>query len=147
MTPPIGQLSPGTPCWPTFLGDCGGSGTYAPLYWLDVELRGRGTLEDLDRFLRAEWVDCCSHLSSFTISPLTYGQGYGDRSAAVALRRVLPDRGVRFLYEYDFGSTTRLTLRVIGWRQGSMGREPVRILARNQPPAWQCAVRTDSSRW
>ena len=122
-------------------------GRNAPMYWLDVQFPGRGTLEDLDRFLRAEWVECCDHLSSFTIGPLTYGDGYEARSTAVALRRALPDPGVRFEYEYDFGSTTHLTLRVIGWRQGSIGGEPVRILARNQPLAWKCTVCGEPAMW
>jgi hypothetical protein len=41
-------------------------------------------------------------------------------------------------YEYDFGSTTALTGELLGTRQGSLGRAPVRVLARNEPISWSC---------
>jgi hypothetical protein len=43
-------------------------GQYQPMYWLHVEIPARATLEDLDRFLRAVWLECCGHLSSFDIA-------------------------------------------------------------------------------
>lgn len=42
-------------------------------------------------------------------------------------------------YEYDFGSTTALTGELVGKRHGSIGREPVRLLARNEALVWPCA--------
>jgi hypothetical protein len=42
-------------------------------------------------------------------------------------------------YEYDFGSTTALTGAHVGERIGTIGRAPVRVLARNSPIAWSCA--------
>jgi hypothetical protein len=53
---------------------------------------------------------------------------------------VLRPDGHTFGYEYDFGSTTALTLRVVGTRDGVMGRSSLRLLARNDPPVWPCAV-------
>jgi hypothetical protein len=121
--------------------------THSPLYWLDIELSGERTLRHLDQFLRREWVECCGHLSSFSIPPYSYGDGYDDRSMAQTLKRVLPEPGVSFSYEYDFGSTTHLTLRVVDWRTGSVPKEPVRILARNEPPVWRCTVCGEPARW
>lgn len=67
---------------------------------------------------------------------------YADRrelamsaSADLAFR----SSGAKFRYEYDFGSTTSLTGHVLSGRHGSIGREPVRLLARNEPLAWACA--------
>jgi hypothetical protein len=65
--------------------------TYSPLYWLDIELPGERTLQHLDQFLRSEWLECCGHLSSFSILPHSYGDGDGDRSMDLALKRVLPE--------------------------------------------------------
>ncbi len=120
---------------------------YDPLYWLDLEIEADGTLEDLDLFLRAEWVECCGHLSAFEISGRYYGDGHGARSAKVRLDRVLPDTGVRFAYEYDFGSSTHLALRVVRRRTGPADDETIRILARNEPPVWPCAVCGQPATW
>ena len=51
--------------------------------------------------------------------------------------------GLAFHDEYDFGSTTELKLRVAGMRDGQIGRRPLRLLARNDPAAWQCAASED----
>jgi hypothetical protein len=42
-------------------------GAYAKEYWLDLELVGSASLEQLDKYLRAIWLECCGHLSKFTI--------------------------------------------------------------------------------
>jgi hypothetical protein len=46
--------------------------------------------------------------------------------------------GDTFHYEYDFGSTTELTLKVVAKRDGVMKRNAIRLLARNQPPDIRC---------
>jgi hypothetical protein len=48
--------------------------------------------------------------------------------------------GAKGTYDYDFGSTTRLTLKVTAAREGRIGRAAVRVLARNDPPAWTCGA-------
>jgi hypothetical protein len=48
-------------------------------------------------------------------------------------------KGVAFQYEYDFGSTTVLRGKVLGHREGSLGRNAVRVLARNTPLTLTCA--------
>jgi hypothetical protein len=47
---------------------------------------------------------------------------------------------MKFSYNYDFGSTTKLTLNVVSEREGKKSKEPVRLLARNDPPAIPCGV-------
>jgi hypothetical protein len=62
-----------------------------------------------------------------------------DRSLGVSLEKVLKV-GQKFRYEYDFGSTTELSLRVAGEREGVLTDEDdeVHVLARNLPPEYQC---------
>jgi hypothetical protein len=46
--------------------------------------------------------------------------------------------GVKLEYEYDFGSTTELLIRVLGER-ACLGPKPgIRLLARNEPPDIRC---------
>ena len=127
-----------------------------PAYWLDVEAKAEARLEALDSFLRRIWLECCGHLSVFTIGATQYfssgyelgGPVFGrfgrhrlvERSMNARLRDALPSVGERIDYEYDFGSTTNLQLKVIGERTGRPGRPAVRLLARNTPPVWPCAI-------
>ncbi|HLX39825.1 MAG TPA: hypothetical protein VKR42_04800 [Ktedonobacteraceae bacterium] len=226
-------------------------GTYAPDYWMHLEMPADLKLDDLDMFLRKTWVECCGHLSAFTINGVSYNS-YTDwfeeieedgvvsedgdrvesdgedenalsevpteqmvaelleileaefqaklsdlspdefesrlvnllesrsqiesgaplppeslaqiRALAPVLHMMLindieledleePTMGARlesvlklrqkFSYEYDFGSTTYLTLRVVGEREGVRPDEElhyasVQILARNEPPVFLC---------
>jgi hypothetical protein len=64
----------------------------------------------------------------------------GDESMDVALSEILKP-GLKFGHQYDFGSTTALALRVIAEYEGAPPgpkEEPVRILARNDPPDIRC---------
>jgi hypothetical protein len=45
---------------------------YSPIFWMDVEMKANSTLEELDGFLRGEWLECCGHLSDFDIDGITY---------------------------------------------------------------------------
>ncbi len=118
---------------------------YSPLFWLDLEIKADATLDDLDDFLRGIWLECCGHLSSFDIGGVSYtvsrGMGYdpGERSMRVKLGNVL-DAGTRFQHTYDFGTSTELKLRVANEREGRIGREPIRLLSRNDAPVWACEV-------
>ena len=47
-------------------------GRYNPQYWMHVELPASEPLETLDIFLRDMWVECCNHLSAFTIDGTSY---------------------------------------------------------------------------
>lgn len=41
-------------------------------YWLIVLIKETATLKELDQFIRDIWVECCDHLSSFTINGEEY---------------------------------------------------------------------------
>lgn len=120
-------------------------GQYNPDYWLHLEVPASATLFELDRFLRDIWLECCGHLSMFQIQ----GQNFmvqvfddwwamDDRDMNVALDEVLTP-GLKFLYEYDFGSSTNLALKVVSDREGApRPDDPVELLARNEPPDYRC---------
>jgi len=123
-------------------------GRHDPVFWVDVEVKRDARLRVMDDFLRRLWLECCGHLSAFHIDGFTYpvivDREYGfrrdERSMNYRIGDVLHGPGHRFAYEYDFGSTTELVLQVWGWRDGVLGRSPVRLLARNGVPAWPCQV-------
>ena len=40
---------------------------YAEVYWLHLAVRQDATFGDLDSYLRGVWLECCGHMSGFTI--------------------------------------------------------------------------------
>jgi hypothetical protein len=67
-----------------------------------------------------------------------------DRSLDASLEKVLKV-GQKFSYEYDFGSTTDLTLKVLSEREGVFpdqeeDEDTIEILARNIEPVMLCKV-------
>jgi len=55
----------------------------------------------------------------------------------VAVEKVLRP-GMDFRHEYDFGTTTDLSLKVVSQWEGGRPGEPVELLARNDAPAIPC---------
>ncbi|NWJ48830.1 MAG: hypothetical protein HXX08_23470 [Chloroflexi bacterium] len=119
----------------------------SPLYWLHLEIRADTSLVTLDEYLRAIWVECCGHLSAFTIGDESYISSVdpdydtGDEDMwDVKLENVVAV-GQSFDYEYDFGSTTELKLKVVGEREGILPlSSPIQLLARNNAPEFACEV-------
>ncbi len=68
-------------------------GTYAPMYWMHIEMPASATLAQLDTFLRDIWLECCGHLSQFKIGAQHYSVSpmaeYGDRSMRFPLEKML----------------------------------------------------------
>lgn len=120
-------------------------GKYSKQYWLLIEIRDDATLKDLDSFLRDIWVECCGHLSSFEIEGVSYDvmpyeDSFWDEPAENMnhkLKTVL-ETGMKFSYEYDFGSTTELVIEVCGYREGFRKREKLTLLSRNNPLEYLC---------
>ena len=145
--------------------------TERPEYWMHLMAPERCTLQELDQYLRDIWLECCLHLSSFTIG----GTGYfcpdyfaameddGENaflSNLLTLTSLFEDEdkramdstlaqvvraGAKFRHEYDFGSTTELTLRCLAELDG--GADEIRLLARNDPPVIACLLCGASATW
>lgn len=120
-------------------------GRHAPMFWMHLQMPLTATLGDLDLFLRNEWLECCGHLSAFTIGAESYVSvvdemwGNDDKPMDnVKIGKVL-SIGDQFVHEYDFGSTTELKLKVVAETKGiPVKGEPVEILAQNEPPEFKC---------
>ena len=116
-----------------------------PMYWMHLEITASTTLTALDQFLRKTWLECCGHLSAFEIDGVRYAidagmdddGDMGEKSMRVRLDKVLRP-GQTCTYEYDYGTTTELKLKVISERQGAARGNAIQVLARNTPPVILC---------
>ena len=106
-------------------------GAYAPDYWLHLKVDAKARFQDLDQFLRDIWLECCGHMSAFR---------YGDHELGMGRKcGDILSPGMTLLHEYDFGTTTELSVKVIALHEGPMKRnKPIEILARNDPPEIAC---------
>ena len=143
------------------------------LYWMELAVRADTTLRQLDEFLRGMWLECCAHLSEFTILGVRYSNlaPHPDDPNAAAIRAdywmeddeehmdvavvdVMPVDAL-VSYEYDYGSTTELFVKNLG-RHGDLmsilrPRQPwqgdrIAVLARNEPDE-ECVACGEPARW
>ena len=121
-------------------------GGYRNIYWMHLAVPQDLTLKKLDQFLRHTWLECCGHLSAFTIVNLRYSAApmedifdsrIKEKSMNVKIGQVLNIRS-KFLHEYDFGSTTELSLEILGLVDLGQRPKGVEILARNDAPQIVC---------
>ena len=103
-------------------------GAYNKNYWLYVDIPVTSNLSTLDNFLREIWLECCGHLSAFSIGRREIGMTNKIRNF---------DIGDVLQHEYDFGSPTDTLITVVGtiYRKQQRG---VRLLARNVPMTFVC---------
>ena len=122
--------------------------TYNPTYWLFLEVAGSAKLQDLDDFLRKTWLECCGHLSAFTIRDVRYETKtdetdlFDDEESKTMDVRIgeVFSGGLEAHYEYDFGSTTDLDFKVLWEREGWLNKKGVTVLSRNEPIGFKCAA-------
>lgn len=116
-------------------------------YWLIIQIQEDATLDDLDQFIRDIWVECCGHLSAFEIAGLSYDKVPNDdfcwgepaENMEHKLKEILEPE-MLFGYEYDFGSTTEITLKVLDHYSAPRQKEKVMILSRNNPLKFLCSI-------
>ncbi len=106
-------------------------GHHLPEYWMHVKVSSHARFEDLDNFLRKIWLECCGHMSAFSIG--------GDEVRKGKKFEYVLHPGMELIYEYDFGSTTELMLKVISRFKSNIRTGEVEILARNDPPQIKCS--------
>ncbi len=121
------------------------SDKYNKDYWLIVEINENATLIDLDQFIRDIWVECCGHLSAFEIDGVSYESMPGDffwgeppEDMHHQLKKIFKV-GQTIGYEYDFGSTTKLVLKVQDYYIVGRKKEKITLLSRNNPIKILCS--------
>ncbi len=106
---------------------------YDSNYWLDLEARGSARLQDLDDYLRAIWLECCGHLSQFSIVK------WGDE---IAMKRRIQEvfaPGVMLTHIYDFGTSSETLIKLAAIREGKpTTSRPMALMARNLLPETKC---------
>ncbi len=114
-------------------------GRDAKAYWMHLAVSVNTPLSKLDHFLRREWLECCGHMSAFEIGGQRYASAPMDRerNMRAPLSQVL-EVGMKCFYEYDYGSTTALALKVAALREQSSPKGAIQLLARNEAPRIIC---------
>ncbi|MBV4423756.1 SEC-C metal-binding domain-containing protein [Clostridium tyrobutyricum] len=119
---------------------------YNPDYWLYINIDKEAKLKDLDRFLRNIWVECCGHLSRFSI----HGENYDSEidtdeiwnrsknNMNVIIKNIIKLKD-DIDYEYDLGNTTYLKIKVIDEIKWLKTKNKIEIMARNNKPDILCA--------
>jgi hypothetical protein len=103
-------------------------------FWLHLEMRGAATLRKLDEYLRAVWLECCGHLSRFSLG----GWGGQEMGMERRIQNVLGDGGT-LTHVYDFGSSSVTLVKAVDAREGRpLSRHPVYLMARNALPVAPC---------
>ena len=112
-------------------------------YWLHLEMNCSATLKDLDRYLRAIWLECCGHLSQFSIG----GWSGNEIPMSRQIQRVFTS-GLELTHIYDFGTESRTLVKAVGVRQGKpLTEHPIYLMARNNAPQAACAVCGQPATW
>ncbi len=109
-------------------------------FFVYFEVNSSATLNTIDTFLRGLWLDCCGHLSAFTINHVRYSSydeelDEDEKSMNIKLGTILQPN-LSFLYEYDFGTTTELELKVLEEIIGKVKK--ILPIARNIMPDFRC---------
>lgn len=110
------------------------------LYWMYIALPKNASLSQLDQFLRDTWLECCGHLSEFTISGRHYMSHTESGNPSQAMKNKIgqfSSPGLKFHYTYDMGSSTDLELEVIE-AITMPSQKKITILMKNEPPAFLC---------
>ncbi len=107
---------------------------YRSEFWLNLEMRGSKSLQDLDHYLRAVWLECCGHLSQFSIG--------GGFEREVSMRRKISDifdANAELTHIYDFGTSSETIVKVVEYREGKpTTAKPIALMARNIAPEYPC---------
>lgn len=113
-------------------------------FWLHLEINAFATLSDLDYYLRGIWLDCCGHLSRFSV---------GGWSAQEIPKKteitIIFARGMPLTHIYDFGTPSETLLKEINTRHygTALSDEPIYLMARNEPPEAFCMVCGQAAVW
>ncbi len=111
------------------------------IYWMFITIPKNAPLELLDEFLRDTWLECCGHLSEFTIG----NRSIFSRTETGRLSQAMKSQIGQLLslsmkcgYVYDMGSSTDLELEVVA--DVTCPQNKVTMLMRNDPIEFLCEL-------
>jgi len=112
-------------------------------YWLHLEMKGSATLADLDHYLREIWLECCGHMSQFSI-----GGWRGEEIPQGTRAERVFQPGIELTHIYDFGTSSTTLIQVVGRRSGKpLTSHPIALMARNDPPKITCIECDQPASW
>lgn len=107
---------------------------YRKEFWLDLEMRGSKSLKYLDTYLRSIWLECCGHLSQFSLD--------GGFAREVGMQRKIGDafkNSDQLTHIYDFGTSSETVVKLVDTREGKpTTSRPIALMVRNLMPEEQC---------
>ena len=112
--------------------------------FLNLLVAGDAQLADLDDFLRAIWLECCGHMSSFKQKGKKYDYDWNDENADFGepmQKRIdnIFKENMILNYDYDYGSTTKLDIKILKAYKIAL-IQPILLLSRNEPLAIMCGI-------
>jgi hypothetical protein len=114
-------------------------GRDANAYWMHVAVPVTAPLSKLDDFLRHTELNAAATWSAFEIGGKRYASQPLDEEMSMTARlSQLLEVGMKFFYEYDYGSPTALVLKVVALREQGLPKGVVQLLARNEAPQVRC---------
>lgn len=108
---------------------------YRKDFWLDIEMRGSKSLNDLDNYLRAIWLECCGHMSEFTIGGRSLSRQIGKQRKLLEIFQY----GDTLNHIYDMGTSSETIIKFVAVREGKpLTIKPIVLMVRNQMPDDRC---------
>lgn len=131
---------------------------YSPKYFLFIEISEELYLASLDQFIRDIWVECCNHMSMFrkenTFYEITEYEDYYDSYNDImhkSMEEKIKDVfcvGDKIEYQYDFGTSTELIIKVYNYRKGKIDKDEIIILSRNHNEPQLCtSCKKNTAKW
>ncbi len=115
---------------------------YGGDFWLHLEMNGNAKLLELDKYLRAIWLECCGHLSEFSYDR------WNDEIAKNSIAKKVFEPGIEIYHIYDFGDSSETKIKVIGEREGAaLTKYPIFLMAQNDPPEYACKDCGKKAKW
>jgi hypothetical protein len=116
---------------------------YSPAFWLDLEVVDSATLGDLDDYLRAIWLECCGHLSQFSVG----GWG-GDEISKIRRISSVFKSAPEVTHIYDFGTSSETLIKLVDTRTGkATSKKSISLMVRNLLPPSQCIECQEPAHW
>ena len=112
-------------------------------FWLHLEMNDSTKLKNLDYYLRSIWLECCGHLSQFSVG----GWRGEEIPMGIPVSRVF-QKGVELTHIYDFGTSSETLVKAVGQREGkALTKNPIFLMARNELPKAGCIECDQPASW